>query len=93
MRGSLARSPRKGRPEAKAVKGRHLSLPHTRNWRARGKCPCIARFAEVGRTSSCPEKHATGHERVESLIAPECCERGLSQEHRTERASAESCSR
>jgi len=61
-------SSRKGRTKAKAVKGRHLSLPHTRNWRARGKCPCIARIAEVGRTSSRPEKRATGHEKVESPI-------------------------
>jgi hypothetical protein len=52
VRGSLARAfPERGRPKAKVVKGRHLSLPHTRNRCARGKCPCIARIAEVGRTS------------------------------------------
>jgi len=69
VRGSPARaSPERGRPKAKAVKGRHLSLPHARNRRARGKCPCIARFAEVVGTSPRPQKRATGSERVESLL-------------------------
>lgn len=68
--GSLARAiPERGRPKAKAVKSRPLSLPHTRNRCARGKCPCIARIAEVVGTSPCPGKRVTGSERVESLLS------------------------
>jgi len=71
VRGSSARAvPERGRPKAKAGKGRHLSRPHTRNRCARGKCPCIARIAEVGRTSRAQMKRATGRERVESPLAP-----------------------
>jgi len=42
VHGSSARAvPERGRPKAKAVEGGHPALPHTRNRRARGKCPCV----------------------------------------------------
>jgi len=83
VRGSSARAvPERGRPKAQAVKGRHLSLPHARNRCARGKCPCIARFAEVVGTSLRSQKRATGTERVESPRGPHGArERGLSHRH------------
>jgi len=53
--------PREGAAEGKGrQEGRHLLQPNTRNRCARGKCPYVARIAEVARTSSRPKKRATG---------------------------------
>jgi hypothetical protein len=73
--------PARGRKKAKAVEVRHLSQPYARNRRARGRCPCFARFAEVGSKSPCPDKRTTGLRRGRKpLLVHGARERGLSRQ-------------
>jgi hypothetical protein len=60
--------PARGRTKAKARRGSSPPRAERGCEAARGECPCIARFAEVGRTPSGSEKRVTGVERVESPI-------------------------
>jgi hypothetical protein len=70
LRGSSARAvPARGRTKVKAEKGSSPCSAERGNEAARGRCPCIARIAEVGRTPSGSEKRATFGGRVESLVA------------------------
>jgi len=68
LRGSSARTvPARGRTKAKAMEGSSPPIAARGNDAARGGCPCVVVFAEVGRTPSGSEKRVTGIGRVESL--------------------------
>jgi hypothetical protein len=58
--------PARGRTKAKARRGSSPPRAERGCEAARGECPCIALFAEVGRTPSGSEKRVTGSEWVES---------------------------